>query len=36
MIIDRVDIYNVHNPFNHPFETSFTKFVNRDALLVKV
>ena len=36
MIIDRIDIYNVHNPFNHPFETSFTKFVNRDALLVKV
>lgn len=36
MKIDRVDIYNVHNPFNHPFQTSFTKFVNRDALLVKV
>ena len=36
MRIDRVDIINVHNPFNHPFTTSFTSFVNRDALLIKV
>ncbi len=36
MKIDRIDIYRVLNPFAHPFETSFTKFENRDALLVKV
>lgn len=36
MIIDRVDIIRVLNPFSHPFETSFTRFENRDALLVKV
>ena len=36
MRIDRVDIINVHNPFSHPFETSFTRFENRDALLIKV
>lgn len=36
MKIDRIDIYRVLNPFVHPFETSFTKFENRDALLVKV
>ncbi len=36
MIIDRVDIIRVKNPFRFPFETSFTRFVERDALLVKV
>ena len=36
MRIDRIDIINIHNPFNHPFQTSFTKFENRDALLFKV
>ena len=36
MLIDRVDIIRVLNPFSHPFETSFTKFENRDALLIKV
>ena len=36
MRIDRVDIIRVLNPFKHPFQTSFTKFENRDALLVKV
>lgn len=36
MRIDRIDIIRVLNPFSHPFETSFTKFENRDALLVKV
>ena len=33
MRIDRVDIIRVLNPFKHPFQTSFTKFENRDALL---
>ena len=36
MRIDRIDIIRVLNPFSHPFETSFTKFENRDALLIKV
>lgn len=36
MRIDRVDIIRVLNPFSHPFQTSFTKFENRDALLIKV
>lgn len=36
MRIDRIDIIRVLNPFAHPFETSFTRFENRDALLVKV
>ena len=36
MRIDRIDIIRVLNPFKHPFRTSFTNFVNRDALLVKV
>ena len=36
MLIDRVDIIRVLNPFSHPFETSFTRFINQDALLVKV
>ena len=36
MRIDRIDIIRVLNPFKHPFQTSFTKFENRDALLVKV
>lgn len=36
MRIDRIDIIRVQNPFAHPFETSFTRFETRDALLVKV
>lgn len=36
MKIDRIDIIRVNNPFVHPFETSFVRFVVRDALLVKV
>ena len=36
MRIDRIDIIRVLNPFKHPFQTSFTKFENRDALLVKI
>lgn len=36
MRIDRIDIIRVLNPFRHPFQTSFTRFENRDALLVKV
>jgi len=36
MKIDRIDIIRVKVPFVHPFETSFTRFVERDALLVKV
>lgn len=36
MRIDRIDVIRVLNPFKHPFRTSFTKFENRDALLVKV
>jgi o-succinylbenzoic acid (OSB) synthetase len=36
MRIDRIDIINVKLPFAHPFETSFTRFVERDALIVKV
>lgn len=36
MFIERVDIIRVKNPFQHPFETSFTKFMERDALLVKI
>ena len=36
MRIDRIDIIRVLNPFKHPFRTSFTNFVNRDALLVKI
>lgn len=36
MRIDRIDVIRVLNPFKHPFQTSFTKFENRDALLVKV
>ncbi|WP_432403285.1 o-succinylbenzoate synthase [Wukongibacter sp. M2B1] len=36
MIIDRVDIIRVKNPFVHPFETSFVRFVERDALIVKI
>ncbi len=36
MIIDRIDIIRVKVPFVHPFETSFTRFVERDALLIKV
>lgn len=36
MRIDRIDLIRVNNPFSHPFETSFTKFEVRDAILVKV
>lgn len=36
MIIDRIDIIHVKNPFVHPFETSFARLVERDALIVKV
>ena len=36
MRIDRIDIIRVLNPFKHPFQTSFAKFENRDALLVKI
>lgn len=36
MRIDRVDVIRVKNPFVHPFETSFVRFVERDALLIKV
>lgn len=36
MKIDRIDIIRVKVPFVHPFETSFTRFVERDALLIKI
>jgi O-succinylbenzoate synthase len=36
MKIDRIDIIHVLNPFSHPFETSFARFENRDALLIKL
>lgn len=36
LIIDRIDIINVKVPFVHPFETSFTRFEERDALIIKV
>ncbi|HWR39958.1 MAG TPA: o-succinylbenzoate synthase [Patescibacteria group bacterium] len=36
MRIDRIDVIRVKNPFTHPFETSFVRFVERDALLLKV
>lgn len=36
MRIDRVDIIHLKNPFVHPFETSFVRFVERDALIVKI
>ena len=36
MRIDRVDIIHVRTPFAHPFETSFVRFVERDALLIKI
>lgn len=36
MKIDRIDIIRVLNPFSHPFETSFARFEQRDALLVKI
>ena len=36
MIIDRIDILHLKNPFLHPFETSFTRFVERDVLIIKV
>ncbi len=36
MKIDRIDMIRVKVPFLHPFETSFTRFVERDALLVKI
>lgn len=36
MKIERVDIIRVKNPFIHPFETSFVRFVEKDALVIKV
>ncbi len=36
MRIDRIDIIRINNPFKDPFETSFVRFLVRDALLVKV
>lgn len=36
MRIDRVDIIRIKNPFVHPFETSFVRFVERDALIIKL
>lgn len=36
MRIDRIDIIRVKTPFVHPFETSFHRFVERDALIIKV
>ncbi|AOT72067.1 o-succinylbenzoate synthase [Geosporobacter ferrireducens] len=36
MRIDRIDVIRVKNPFLHPFETSFARFVERDALIVKI
>ncbi|MBS7526165.1 o-succinylbenzoate synthase [Fusibacter paucivorans] len=36
MKIERIDIIRVNNPFAHPFQTSFTKFTVRDALIVKL
>ncbi len=36
MKIERIDIIHVKNPFATPFETSFIRFVERDALLVKI
>lgn len=36
MFIERLDIIRIKNPFASPFETSFVKFVERDALIVKV
>lgn len=36
MLIERVDIIRVKNPFVHPFETSFTRFTERDALIIKI
>jgi O-succinylbenzoate synthase len=36
MKIDRIDIIRLKTPFVHPFETSFTRFVERDALIVKL
>lgn len=36
MKIDRLDILEIKNPFVHPFETSFVRFVERDALIIKI
>ncbi len=36
MKIDRIDIIRINNPFLQPFETSFVRFVVRDALIVKI
>lgn len=36
MKIERVDIIRIKNPFATPFETSFVKFTERDALIVKI
>lgn len=36
MLIERLDIIRVKNPFVRPFETSFTRFLERDALIIKI
>lgn len=36
MKIERIDIIQVRTPLTHPFETSFVKFMERDALIVKL
>lgn len=36
MRITRIDVIHVKTPFIKPFETSFARFVERDALLVKI
>jgi o-succinylbenzoate synthase len=36
MKIDRVDIIRVKIPFIHPFETSFVRFLEKDALIIKI
>ncbi len=36
MLIERLDIIRIKNPFASPFETSFVKFLERDALIIKI
>jgi len=36
MKIERIDIIQVKTPFVHPFETSFVRFTERDALIIKI
>ena len=36
MQLDHMDIIHVKTPFVHPFETSFCRFTERDALIVKL